>query len=166
MEHSYTSSIRREAPVKKYHQQTDESTHYVLTLHDRAHACTPTIALAYAHNHTPTRGYITLHAGRHVYRCFPGFRRPKFLNDRHKKYADILNSLYCSHSQSHFSLHADDDECSRTPSGCVPDSSGGQCVNTPGSFVCGCQTGYQLTASGDGCDGMYITAHTVREINY
>ena len=64
--------------------------------------------------------------------------------------------MYHSHSQSHCSLSADDDECSNTPSGCVPDSNGGQCVNTPGSFVCGCQTGYQLTASGDACDGMDI----------
>ena len=36
---------------------------YVLTLHDRAHACTPTITLAYAHNHILLRVGIYMQAG-------------------------------------------------------------------------------------------------------
>ena len=43
---------------------------------------------------------------------------------------------------------SDIDECTAGTHNCQQ-----QCTNTPGSFTCGCNTGYELLANGYQCQG-------------
>ena len=54
-----------------------------------------------------------------------------------------------------FYIHADIDECYLEADGCTQ-----LCTNTPGSFRCGCNMGYQLISDNKSCAGMYITMAT------
>ena len=46
-------------------------------------------------------------------------------------------------------FHPDIDECSDKTDGCSQ-----MCTNTNGSFICGCNTGFQLNNDGITCNGM------------
>ena len=48
----------------------------------------------------------------------------------------------------------DIDECTDNTDGC--DYTNGGCTNTPGSFTCTCNTGYELNVDGTTCDGKYV----------
>ena len=43
----------------------------------------------------------------------------------------------------------DIDECSSNNGGCAQ-----VCTNTPGSYTCGCNPGYELNGDGFSCNGM------------
>ena len=51
-------------------------------------------------------------------------------------------------NHTYISNHVDIDECSGGTHGCLH-----ICTNTPGSFTCGCYTGYKH--DGKTCNGMY-----------
>ena len=48
------------------------------------------------------------------------------------------------------SILPDIDECSTETDNCLY-----MCTNIPGSFVCGCESGYHLDSDGFTCIGMY-----------
>ena len=50
---------------------------------------------------------------------------------------------------------SDTNECSDNNGGCSD-----ICTNTPGSFTCGCPSGFELNSGGSGCIGEYHTKHT------
>ena len=50
---------------------------------------------------------------------------------------------------------SDTDECSLRIDNCVQ-----TCTNTEGSFLCGCNTGFQLNRDGATCNGEYYMKHT------
>ena len=54
----------------------------------------------------------------------------------------IINSLIQKQS--------DIDECSSNNGGCAQ-----VCTNTPGSYTCGCDSGYELDGDGFSCNGTY-----------
>ncbi len=45
-------------------------------------------------------------------------------------------------------IFVDTDECQGTSHGCIQ-----ICTNTVGSYMCGCQTGFQLDGDGRQCNG-------------
>ena len=57
-----------------------------------------------------------------------------------------------------FVCFPDDDECERNP--CTH----GECVNTPGSYICQCPAGFQTTATRTECRGVTYT-HTRTRAN-
>ena len=52
---------------------------------------------------------------------------------------------YCTYTF----IHPDNDECSLGTDDCTH-----MCINTIGSFICGCNTGYILDTDGVTCNGM------------
>ena len=57
-------------------------------------------------------------------------------------------------------MNADVDECARNIHNCEH-----TCENTIGSFLCGCNAGYELTSDGRTCQGTNKTMHTATHKN-
>ena len=51
---------------------------------------------------------------------------------------------------------SDTDECSSNNDDCTQ-----ACTNTPGSYTCGCNPGYELDGDGFSCNGIFSWKHTL-----
>ena len=60
--------------------------------------------------------------------------------------------MYCYSMQMILSVQTflDINECSSNNGGCAQ-----VCTNTPGSYTCGCNPGYELDGDGFSCNGTY-----------
>ena len=54
------------------------------------------------------------------------------------------------HGLCQCAIFPDIDECSSNNGGCAQ-----VCTNTPGSYTCGCDSGYELDGDGFSCNGTY-----------
>ena len=67
-----------------------------------------------------------------------------------------VEEVDCKRSLSRFSFLVDVDECG----GDNKCSSGAECVNTNGSYICECAAGYRLLADQRTCEGkLFLFAH-------
>ena len=68
-------------------------------------------------------------------------------------YCIALNLRFIFLTVLSLSLFPDIDECSLNTHDCDSRSERRTCTNTPGSFTCGCQSGYQLAPNKKTCNG-------------
>lgn len=60
-----------------------------------------------------------------------------------------ISALKCAHRRnSPTCFNLDIDECATNTHSCQP-----ICINTPGTYKCGCRRGYELQANGRNCAG-------------